>query len=135
MLKKIALVLSVALSVACGGGAASSGGDTTPDTSSSITLANASSYVIYRFFMSSVDEATWGPDQFGSEVLAPGGTFTLANIPCDSYDVRLVDEDGDECIVHAIDICAEDSGWVIDDQDLLACEGWTAVAGGVDASE
>jgi hypothetical protein len=38
--------------------------------------------------------------------------------------VKLVDEDGDECVVEAVDVCGEDDEWLITDEDLLDCEGY-----------
>ena len=60
----------------------------------------------------------------GEEVIGTGESFTLKNIPCDTYDVKLVDEDGDECVVEEVDICGSAEGWVITNQILLACEGY-----------
>ena len=42
--------------------------------------------------------------------------------PCDDYDVKLVDEDGDSCVVGGVTLCADSDAWVITDEDLLACQ-------------
>jgi hypothetical protein len=105
-----------------GGGGASSGGE---DLTSSVSIRNTSSYAIHRMHVSAVNDPNWGPDQLASDVLASGETFTLTGVPCDTYDVRLVDEDGDECIVRGVAICGEDQGWVLDDSELTACEAFT----------
>ena len=122
------LVVVAVMVAACGGGggagaAASSGGES---LRSDVTVRNESNYAIHRFHMSPVGETTWGPDQLGEDILASGGTFTLTGVPCDSYDVRLVDEDGDECVVRGVAVCAEEAGWVIGNDDLLSCEGFAA---------
>jgi hypothetical protein len=139
MIKTTVVVSMVALAglSACGGGEVVVEEDeyTTGDESSTITVANNSSYAIYRFFMSSVSTNEWGPDQLGADVLQVGGTFTLTGVPCDSYDVRLVDEDEDECVITNVSVCAEDAGWNITDEDLLVCQWNTAVDGSVDAME
>lgn len=90
-----------------------------------VTIKNKSDWSIQHFFLSPVETEEWGPDQLGDEVIGTGGTFTLTGVPCDSYDVRLVDEDGDECVVAEVDICS-DNGWVINNDDLLDCEAETA---------
>src|SRR5262245_30252697 len=85
----------------CGGGGgaeateATSGGE---ELTSTVSIRNTSSFAIHRLHMSAVNDPNWGPDQLGADVLASGETFTLTGVPCDSYDVRLVDQDGDECI-------------------------------------
>lgn len=91
---------------------------------SNVTVHNDSDFTIYHFFLSSSADDEWGPDQLGDHVIKNGGSFTLKNIPCDEYDVKLVDEDGDECIVEAVDVCGEDDEWLITDDDLLECEGY-----------
>ena len=35
----------------------------------------------------------------GEDVLARGDSFTVKDIPCDTYDVMVVDEDGDSRVV------------------------------------
>lgn len=91
---------------------------------SDVTVHNESEWTIHHFFLSSSAEDEWGPDQLGEGVIKNGASFTLTGIPCDEYDVKLVDEDGDECIVEAVDICGEDDEWLISDEDLLECEGY-----------
>lgn len=88
---------------------------------SNVTIKNKSDWSITHFFLSPTETEEWGPDQLGDDVIGTGDTFTLTGVPCDAYDVRLVDEDGDECVVAEVDICA-DNGWVISNDDLLACE-------------
>lgn len=89
---------------------------------SSVVVKNKSDWEIHQFFLSPVDTDKWGPDQLGEEVIGTGGTFTLNGVPCDSYDVMLVDEDGDECVVSEVDICSDSQGWVISNDDLLECQ-------------
>jgi hypothetical protein len=89
-----------------------------------VTIKNASKFDIHHFFLSPQDQNHWGADQLGDHVLAAGGTFELSEVPCDSYDVKLVDEDGDECVLQADDICGSDETWSIGNEGLLECEGF-----------
>jgi len=89
---------------------------------SSVVIKNKSDWEIHQFFLSSVDTDKWGPDQLGEDVIGTGDTFTLNGIPCDTYDVMLVDEDGDECVVPEVDICGDNQGWIINNDDLLECQ-------------
>lgn len=91
---------------------------------SNVTVHNKSEFSIHHFFLSSSENEHWGPDQLGDDTINNGGKFTLTSIPCDEYDVKLVDEDGDECVVGAVDICGDNDDWVITDDDLLECEGY-----------
>lgn len=89
---------------------------------STVQIVNRSSWDIHQLFLSPSDDDEWGPDQLGEEIIESGGSFTLRAIPCDEYDVRLVDEDGDECVVGAVPLCADNDKWVIKNDDLLACQ-------------
>lgn len=89
-----------------------------------VTIKNKSDWEIHHFFLSPTEQEKWGPDQLGDEVIeANGGSFLLHSIPCAAYDVKLVDEDGDECEVADVDICSNNQSWTITNDALLECEG------------
>jgi hypothetical protein len=87
-------------------------------------VINQSKWEIHHLFLSPTSENHWGPDQLGEKVLAKGDELTLTGIPCDEYDVKVIDEDGDECIIEAVDLCNDASYWKITDAELLECEGY-----------
>lgn len=91
--------------------------------SSTITITNHSAWTIHYLYISPVSSSEWGEDQLGDEVIgANGGTFQLSGVPCSSYDVKIVDEDGDVCIISDTDICGGSSAWTITSENLLACQ-------------
>ncbi len=87
-----------------------------------VTVANQSEWEIHQFFLSPADTDKWGADQLSEEVIGTGENFKLTEIPCDTYDVKLVDEDGDECVVQAVDICGGKGTWTITSKELVACQ-------------
>lgn len=89
---------------------------------SDVEFVNRSDWDIYEIYLSAVDEREWGPDQLEDGILESGGSFLLYGIPCDDYDVLLIDEDGDECVIEEVDLCGDSEEWVITNRDLLACE-------------
>lgn len=89
---------------------------------STVSLTNESSWTITEMYLSAVDIEEWGPDQLGEKMIAPGDSYSLSDVPCDVYDVRLVDEDGDVCVVGGVKLCGADSAWKIGDDDLLDCQ-------------
>lgn len=89
-----------------------------------VKIINASNWDIHHIFLSSADDSEWGPDQLDDSILSKGDSLTLTDIPCDDYDVKVVDEDGDECVIEEVDLCGDDSYWKITDKQLLACEGY-----------
>jgi hypothetical protein len=87
-----------------------------------VKINNKSDWEIHHFYLSSTDDDEWGPDQLGDEVVGTDDSFTLKSIPCDSYDIKLVDEDGDECVVEDVDICGGAEKWTITNKILLGCQ-------------
>lgn len=89
-----------------------------------VKIINQSKWEIHHIFLSAVEDEEWGEDQLEDAVLAKGQSLTITGIPCDLYDVKVVDEDGDECIIEQVDLCNDDSYWKITDKELLECEGY-----------
>ena len=90
-----------------------------------VKIINQSKWEIHHVFLSSSDDDHWGKDQLGEDVLAKGDSLTLTNIDCHTYDIKVVDEDGDECVIEEVDLCGDESYWKITDKDLLECEGYS----------
>ncbi len=88
----------------------------------SIKVVNRSKWDIHHLYLSPKHDRHWGPDQLGEAVIESGETFTLTNIACNDYDIRIVDEDGDECVVEDVNLCGDHTIWKITDKILLACE-------------
>jgi len=91
-----------------------------------VKVTNRTDWEIHELYLSSADDENWGPDQLGDDVIGKGESFTLLGIPCDDYDIKIVDEEGDACIVAAVDICGENQEWAITSGDLLKCQAGTA---------
>jgi len=88
-----------------------------------VHIKNKSDWEIHHLFMSPSDQDHWGPDQLGNNTIAAGGgSFELHKVPCDTWDIKIVDEDGDECVITGVDICASKEGWVITNDNLLSCQ-------------
>ena len=89
-----------------------------------VKIINQSKWEIHHIYLSSSDDEDWGPDQLEDEVLGKGESLTLTGIDCDLYDIQVVDEDGDECVIEQVDLCGDNSYWKITDKDLLEGEGY-----------
>jgi hypothetical protein len=61
-------------------------------------LNNHSGYDIYKVYLSLSDDIDWGPDLLDDDVLASPGSFTITDIVPGTYDLKLVDEEGDVCV-------------------------------------
>ena len=87
-------------------------------------IVNKSSYAFAQLFISPSARRNWGPDQLGRRVVRPGESFTLRGIPCGLYDLKLVDEDGDACIVTEIPMCRNHTHWEVTNDRLASCQGY-----------
>ncbi len=94
-------------------------------TNSKVIIVNQSKWAIHEMYFSPTDQTEWGDDQLGDKTIETGEQFTLSGVPCDKWDVKVVDEDGDECIVENVGLCDDSDKWVIKDSDLLACQAAT----------
>ena len=91
------------------------------DAASTVEVKNESDWIIEEFFMSPSDDRDWGQDLLGDEVMEPGDSLTLTNIACDYWDLLLVDEDGDECVLEEVDLCGDRAEWDLTNDELLNC--------------
>jgi hypothetical protein len=87
-----------------------------------LMITNQSNWEIHQFYLSPVDSDEWGQEWLAGQVIGRGQTQTMLGIRCDAYDVKLVDEDGDECVVHQVDFCGGHEGWTITNDNLLRCQ-------------
>jgi hypothetical protein len=87
-----------------------------------VELRNNSRWSLQEIYFAPIGSDKWGPNQISRGSVKPEGTFTLTGIHCDKYDVKIVDEDDNECIVRDVGLCAADKIWRIDDKDLASCQ-------------
>jgi len=93
----------------------------------SIKFLNQSDWAIHELYLSPSKTDKWGPDQLTDKVIKNGESFELSGIPIGKYDLKLVDEDGDECVVTDIKI-ADSEDVTIKIEVLVGCQKTTAAA-------
>lgn len=89
-----------------------------------LTVANDSDYDVHHIYFAPAHVPKWGKDWLGKKVLHHGEMLTITGLDCDEYDIKLIDEDGDVCIVEDANICHEDALWHLTSRELEACAGW-----------
>lgn len=85
-----------------------------------VNVKNDSNYAIYHMYMSSTGDNRWGPDLLGDGILWPGSSAAVTAVP-GQYDLKLVDEDDDECAIPNLGVYQNES-WRITNSLLLVCE-------------
>jgi hypothetical protein len=118
------VITSAMAALLAAGGPTAAWADDDSDQSSNLAIRNKSKWAVHHLYMSATKEDEWGPDQLGSETIDPGETFKLHDIPCNTYDLKVVDEDGDECVIEGEKFCSHEASWSLSEKDLLDCEGY-----------
>ena len=77
-----------------------------------LTVRNRSANPVYRLYVSPSNTERWGPDQLGNRVIFPGNEFTLTNILPREYDLKAVDEYGNEAVRRQINVFS-DRSWTL----------------------
>jgi hypothetical protein len=94
----------------------------------SVQFVNKSSLTIHHIYLSEANEKEWGEDQLGNnetDTIEPGASFTLTDITPNLYDLKLVDADGDECIVGGVKLKASESV-TLTNELLIGCQAASA---------
>lgn len=86
-----------------------------------VEFVNKTSWEIHEVYFSPASQQSWGDDHLGNDVLENGDSLTLSGVDRGDWDVKLVDEDGDKCVLEDVTIDGSDR-WVITDKDLLGCQ-------------
>ena len=106
-------VLSFLVALCVGVSAIGCGGDDDGFVgSASLLVVNESDFAIVEIYLAPIDDPSLGPNLLRGDVLLPGEELLLG-VTCDFYDALLVDEEGVECEVPAVDLCLNDATWVI----------------------
>lgn len=90
----------------------------------SLTIENQSNWEVHQLYFSPSNQKSWGPDQLEDEVISHGESFKLKKIPQGVYDVKIVDEDGDECTLEDVDFNASEH-FELTSKLLLGCQAAT----------
>jgi hypothetical protein len=94
---------------------------TLPALAATIEVENQSSWEIHEIYFSPSDEENWGEDHLGEHVLESGMTLSLTGVSPGEWDIRLVDEDEDVCVLQGVTVGASET-WLIEDDDLVDCQ-------------
>lgn len=86
-----------------------------------LIINNKSEYDIHELYISRSKSSKWGPDQLRKDTIDAGEKFTLRSIDAGTYDLKIVDEDGTECVIEEADF-DESKIWTITDKMLERCD-------------
>jgi len=102
----LAVLLAFTVISACGGG-------TVP-----VKITNdLGSWDIRGIYISPSDNDSWGDNHLAGEILYPGDDVTI-NVPAGTYDIKVVDEDGDSYTLWGVEIGADGYQWAVTLADI-----------------
>lgn len=106
------LVVVLALALACSGSDEGVGLEGDRAGSQFLGISNRSSHTLIRLQLAEPGTGVWGDDQLAGPMEPDGLDFEF-QVPCDVYDVKLVDADANECVLEELDLCV--ARWVVTD--------------------
>ena len=112
----------IAWSLAAVGMVTVAGCSDTDEANATLHVHNNSDFSIVDIRVTSVGSTTWGNNLIAGTTLAPMQSLTIA-VSCNSYDVRLVDQQGVDCEIHNVELCASHADWVIDNNTCTVFAG------------
>jgi hypothetical protein len=87
-----------------------------------IAVTNNSNREIHHLYLSPVDRKEWGPDQLDGSILKTGQTFTITDVSCSGYEIKVVAEDKDGCFLYGVISCAQAyTAWSIKNDTPADC--------------
>ena len=89
-------------------------------TNATMTIDNASSYVLTEVRVTTVRSSSWGPNLLGSGVLYPNERITVS-VACGTWDVLVSDQYARDCVLSAVYLCGSDQIWAISNSTLANC--------------
>ena len=108
-MKKFALLVAVALMVTLIAGCGSK---------APIKITNdLVAWDIQEVYIGLSSESGWGNNLI-SEILVPGDEFT-SMVTADTYDIKLIDEDGDEYVKYLVEVGADGFSWNVEIEDMI----------------
>jgi hypothetical protein len=88
----------------------------------SIRFQNRSLWNIRNLYVSDIGSSSWGQDVLGRGILSSGSDFLYYRMNPGHYDLKLVDQDGDVCILRNVAVF-DDRVFTFNSRTLLDCEG------------
>lgn len=95
--------------------------DDDDDVEATLTVINNSDFVIEELYLTDVGSPTWGRNLVEGDPLFPDDEIVLG-VECGFYDALLVDEEGVDCELEAIDLCLNNAQWFIQNDTCIAFE-------------
>ena len=87
-----------------------------------VTAQNHSNWVLAHVYVSIPDRNQWGNDALDGTLIGTGDSFAIVLTSCAAYDVKLVNDREQQCVLPSVDLCGSEHVWVLTNDYLLLCK-------------
>ena len=92
-----------------------------PASAFDLVVVNEASFsAIHKLYLAPAKSNAWGEDKLQKQTIAENGRFTVRDIPAGVYDVKIIDDDDESCVVVEINI-NENKELRLTDEMMLQC--------------
>jgi len=76
-----------------------------PASAFDLVVVNEASFsTIHKLYLAPAKSNAWGEDKLQNQTVVENGRFTVRDISAGAYDVKIIDDDDESCIVAEINI-------------------------------
>ena len=90
-----------------------------------VVINEANFSIIHQLYIAPAKSQNWSENKLQNQKVAKNGKFTIRDIPAGMYDLKVIDDDDDTCVVSNINV-DQNKEWTLTDSIMLKC-----VAGGL----
>jgi hypothetical protein len=87
-----------------------------------VVVNKADLSIIHKFYIAPAKSDKWSEDKLQNQTIKKNGKFTIRDIPAGVYDLKVIDDDDDTCVVSNINI-DQNKEWTLTDSIMLKCVG------------
>jgi hypothetical protein len=77
--------------------------------------------IIHELYIAPAKTKKWGDNKLQNQKIARSGKFTIKDVAAGTYDLKVVDDDKDTCIIPDINV-DQNKEWKLTDQIMLTCQ-------------
>jgi hypothetical protein len=77
--------------------------------------------IIHKLYIAPAKSKKWSDNKLQSQTIAKDGRFTIRDIPGGVYDLKVIDDDDDVCVIPNINI-DQNKEWKLTDSIMLTCD-------------
>jgi hypothetical protein len=92
-----------------------------PASAVDLVVVNQANFsIIHRLYLAPAKSNQWGENKLQNQTVAKNGRFTVRDIAPGVYDLKVIDDDDDSCVVPEINI-DQNKEWKLTDMVMLKC--------------